>query len=526
MRNLRSDAHKRLASVSTTSFVAWLGKLASVWDIYTQNMGNDCCCRLSRAMLAERLSQPPGTIQKYVHRLRKKGVLISDSGSRKDYVTCRYRDKTKATILVPQELIEEVENAAGWGGRRKGAGRKNKSSVHLSKAPQTQKINQVSTLAESVDVSSLIQNKSSVHPCDPLRLLAITQKNKSSVHLSNTSFNPTPLKGCRAIIEKVPLKGNLLHARTRASSPAIKNLSIKCIEKSNCELTRGFIFSKEKKNANTPTSCAPTESISITEEVTPNGIKFGGRFRDSTWLYEGVPPYPTARLVPPISIPKPPRIDPAWPEDTQLAFLAQVWTATIEHFANAPCWIFRTRRQGRGKKKKLVNGIDKHRPELLAAIALCLEHKIQPGPWIAFSFDEWTNMMSKADRAKVAPTPSKKSRARRRRKSKSASAPPFKWVFSESRIVARTGWYGHVLERELYCGMIRFTAKHRLLLRRHTAMRFALMALSSPTRDEVDKIVDKFLPERYELLVRQCNEETAREQDRLNRKARDGEWLW
>lgn len=339
-----------------------------------------------------------------------------------------------------------------------------------------------------------------------------------------------------------PLRG-LLRARLNLNLSNLLKIS---------ELARGFFSFEKEKNAlraisfvqtelkppthvdkPTPISLAQTElhfeplpqTTSIaTGEETPTGFKLGGATRDSTWEYEGVPPFPTTRLVHPIEVPPPPRIDPNWTEDEQLAFLARVWTATIEHKTGQPCWTLRARRQGKGKNQKLVSGIDKHRDELLHAITLCLEHKLQPGPWIAFSYDEWAHALSKSERAEIEKNTKTKSRRRKRRKS--PVAPPIKWVFSEARVEDRTGWYGHVLERELYRGTIRFTAKHKKLISRHTAMKFALMALSSPSQRDVDKIVDRFLPERYELLVRQCNADTAREQERLNRRAREGEWLW
>jgi len=353
-----------------------------------------------------------------------------------------------------------------------------------------------------------------------------------------------------------PLRGLLpACACTRVRARVKLNLNLSNLLKCS-ELARGFFSFKKEKNALRaisfvqtefepqpeqlslfgepelspfaqtrlePSPPPPTRSISFQSEGA-TGSKLGSSACDSTWLYEGVPPYPTTRLVPPIELPSPPMIDPNWTEDEQLAFFARVWTSTIEHKTGHPCWMLRTRRQGKGKKQKLVNGIDRHRDELLQAIALCNEHKLQPAPWIAFSYDEWVNALSKAERTEIEKNTKTKSRRRKRRKA--SSAPPIKWVFAESRVEARQGWYGHVLERELYRGIIRFTPSHKNLIRRHTAMRFALLALSSPTQREVDKIVDRFLPERYELLVRQCKADTAREQERLNRRAREGEWLW
>jgi hypothetical protein len=441
----------------------------------------------------------------------------------------------ESRVLITEHLLSNLQS-------RKRRGRPIKHAACVHEIANTEQINRPILVSRSETTEQIN------------RPILVQSQDRRTDKYTDTCACCNSASAHRIENQITPLRG-LLHAgaRTREIKLNIKFLrdNIKLLRELNLkknELARGFFSFEKEKNAlrailftstesdhSTLIPCTPTEfrkkAITLSSSKSQkfnaaNGSRFGGTSFDTTWMYEGVPPYPTIQLVRPIEVPAPPRINPSWTEDEQIAFFARAWTTAIEHKTGQPCWLLRNRRQGRGKKQKLVSGIDKHREELLAAIKLCIEHKLQPGPWIAFSYDEWVNVLSKSERTEATQSVSSKTKSRRRKRRKSAVIPPIRWVFSESRIVDRAGWYGHVLERELYRGTIRFTTKHRKLIRLHTAMRFALMALSSPTKAEVDKIVDRFLPERYELLVRQCNSETAREQERLSRRAREGEWLW
>jgi len=168
-----------------------------------------------------------------------------------------------------------------------------------------------------------------------------------------------------------------------------------------------------------------------------------------------------------------------------------------------------------------VSGVDKHLKDLLAAISLCEAYALQPAAWIEFSFHEWAGVLKTADKKNI--TATKKSRGRKRRK---LAAPTIPWVFSKTRIEKRRGWYGHELERKFYHGSIKLTAKHKNILYQHALMRSALVLLDDPSQEQIEKTIDNFFPEHYGLLVRQCEAEITKEQNRLDKLANEGEWLW
>lgn len=238
-------------------------------------------------------------------------------------------------------------------------------------------------------------------------------------------------------------------------------------------------------------------------DAAPDFSLRGGRSPGS-WCFDGVPAMPTIANLKPVIVPAPPPLPLARSLGEQVEFVAATWEHAVAHrFSNGKaCGTFR-RRGG-------VLGSDYF--DLLAdSTGLFVEQEIAPAAWLAFSFDVWESYSEKP----------------KRRNGKTRKPPPLKWVFERSRFEERSGWFRNALGSMTLGGQVIFVQSYRELMRRHAAMRFALLKLSAPTNAEVSLVVDCYFPNGlYSELVSKAETESAKLRERFALRAARGEWLW
>ena len=213
-------------------------------------------------------------------------------------------------------------------------------------------------------------------------------------------------------------------------------------------------------------------------------------------LLQGVPRYPGFDIVAPAITPEPPLLRADDTDKRRETFLAATWASAYEARFGRKDWTFR----GRGKRSKIV----KHRPVLLAAAAMFVEHEIAPAAWLGFSFDVWGA------------------------KQHDLKPPPIAWAYNADRIEKRRGWFRSEGASQYKGGLAMTTPGLRSLRKRYASMQSRLLSLRGdpPTDAQVLAVVEKYFPSGlYDVLVDKARDEALEQQERLRHRAAAGDWL-
>ena len=165
-----------------------------------------------------------------------------------------------------------------------------------------------------------------------------------------------------------------------------------------------------------------------------------------------------------------------------------------------------------------------HYAKLVDAAELLLELKISPIAWVAFSSDVWREYMAKPRARKWDEAPSKM-----RSRVPKNMPPSIQWIFSTKRLSERVGWFSWA-ENRFRGGRVVRSKHHREITRRYERMKRALIdsyAQGTLTPATARGIVAAHLPKAVYAKLKE-NAETAAEiqQDKWDRAAATGEWLW
>ena len=204
-----------------------------------------------------------------------------------------------------------------------------------------------------------------------------------------------------------------------------------------------------------------------------------------------VPPMPSLR---PAHFPLPPRLDPAITDGDIARTLVQVYAGMV--FAR-----WKTRYFSRKAPHELPGYAG-----LVAAGRALIEHDIAPAAWAQFASDMW------ATHARPGPRGGR------------PKPPPLRAVFCAKTITEKRGWFRS--ECSTYeCSLPSYTPARKDLVERWSAM--SLRLSTAPDLAAVNALVERYFPDGlYSVLAASAAEEVRVEQERIDRAAAQGVWLW
>jgi hypothetical protein len=209
----------------------------------------------------------------------------------------------------------------------------------------------------------------------------------------------------------------------------------------------------------------------------------------------GWPPYPTAARIPVPTMPAPPMLDRVAGTDlgAQVDQLASYYRAAVEARYARKCHAF-----ARGV------GASRYAPLLRAAAAKLVEAGIAPAAWVAWCIGVW----QRGARITEASTP-----------------PPVTWVFSATRVHERAGWFGR--DAGSFQGRTILSDEHRQLAHTYERAMAAARLRSPTTATEAMAIFAEFFPRRsYDDLAQAARMVSDHTRADLAARAAAGEFLW
>ncbi len=276
-----------------------------------------------------------------------------------------------------------------------------------------------------------------------------------------------------------------------AATLQVKQDSNRCPDKSiysiyDSERVDPLSSSKEEKN---PASDAGVLQLPAAPE---KDAGFQGA-RSSTPLFARSPiPRPwidTAR------IPPPPLLDADDPPDTLARKVAKAYTGALDKVFHARHWGFK------GYDPSKWKGYS----QLVAGARLLAEYQIAPATWVLWCFKSWKNYVAKTAQSR-----------------KVKEYPPPRWVFAQTRIEERKGWFRREESEFIYNRVINGPKVKELI-----ATWYAYQAdLYTPGSDPNACVRKHFPGDTYERMVEGAKAEAAEYRQRLAKHAEEGVFLW
>lgn len=257
------------------------------------------------------------------------------------------------------------------------------------------------------------------------------------------------------------------------------------------EQTNHFKNSTDPEPVAVPPPAPPANTVSETDV----GLRIGSSSHRSPPAPGkcGVPPFPDIAMINPAVVPAPPKLKPDDRSRDQVAALVKAYKSAVLAKYGQRIWSLRTGYQ-----------LERHPlyPKLLAAAKMVLDLGLSPIAWAAWSIDVWREHNAKAKKP-----------------------PPVQWVFAESRLTERVGWFRR--DSGYAGGRIELGAVARNLLARYSSMQAELVGAQDHSAVTIQTIVEHWFPgSLFEDLVDRARVEAAEIQRELNNKAERGEWLW
>lgn len=478
-------------------FNAALGRPArKVWHRLRELRERDGTCRASVAEIAKGTSMCAAYVERGLKRLRQLRLVTRAKGkpnSPAKRVRIVYgtpgQGKTGEVALVPHEAWREINQAKSWGGLRDTAGRPKGRSVTND--------NSFSEVGVMTDEKIQVAESEIKWPkTDGIGIKRPIAEVKSSGRKPQLQ---APLKG--GLEPAVPNP----RAGVRASARACKVISLES------RVVVHSSFQEEEQRGAVP---ARANRVSFSEDTDSTlGTRLGGGATVPAidWQLPGVPDVPP-KSVSPAKRPQPPEIDPEWPPDAQVLFLAATWEHAVEHrWPRDRSWTFKG-------KNYPSPGTDKF-DELLTACQALQAHNIAPAQWLHFCFELWSTITSDERKEISGKKISKKKRAPRK--------PPARWCFQPGLIDKHRGWFRREFAPQVLGGNIIPTPAYAELTERHARMRYVISTTHPTQQVQLDHILDRFFPDDlYDELVATAQAEAYDLQRELNKQAFNGEWIW
>lgn len=227
-----------------------------------------------------------------------------------------------------------------------------------------------------------------------------------------------------------------------------------------------------------------------------------------------IPPQPSIGEIAVARVPQPLVITDDMPKAKAVRYVARAFRAAIiREYGETRMLVEATY-----KDPKAVLA-SKHADTIVRALPKLIEYKLAPVSWTAFSIDVWKKYVLNGS-GRWDQVPSKMRRPRKH------AQPTPAWVFGKKRLEERTDWFAW-FEANMRGGQLVMTKAHATLLKRHAALRKALIAEQTLDEERVRELVRAHLPKsEYARLKRLAEDDAEFEQDRLDAALRAGEWLW
>ncbi len=159
----------------------------------------------------------------------------------------------------------------------------------------------------------------------------------------------------------------------------------------------------------------------------------------------------------------------------------------------------------------------KQRARLEACAEVFVANRLSPVTWILFAAQQWDDMAEKRGTADA--------------KGLAKKPPPLHFVFDPKRIAEQVGWCGSTVQASGITTAAPFARE--LMFLQHRMLE--TLDAGRVAVDGLDAYLDTLLPpdgsgqsflSRWNEAVERAKNEARFEQDRLRRRALEGEWLW
>lgn len=230
---------------------------------------------------------------------------------------------------------------------------------------------------------------------------------------------------------------------------------------------------------------------------------------------ELLPPYPGVEAVPVARLPEPPRLAKDWTRPFAAVRVVLGYRCAVGHEYGS-CRAFS---EVDPKHPRTVLG-SKHYPVIEGSIDTMVEYQVSPVSWTSFSIFVWRKYVVGGAGAAWDSIPSQ------RRAPARSMPPPPGWVFSAKRLRERTDWFAWHEER-FVGGRLILTKAHKSLIAAYGAMRTDLVQVKVLDEAAVRAVVHHRMPKKWRTaMIAEATEKAEFHQARLNRAAKNGEWIW
>lgn len=219
------------------------------------------------------------------------------------------------------------------------------------------------------------------------------------------------------------------------------------------------------------------------------------------WGKHGLPLWPGHEVMFPLTTPPPPRLPSGLSDNDAAWWLLKAYRGACESRYRSPCNILVRRQQFEASKYKGM---------LIKAAQRLRDAEIAPAAWAAWSTDVWRAAQGKDKTVRGTP-----------------KFPPLNWVYSQSRMDERTGWFRHE-EGAYMTPRVGYTAAARKALEGFQTLAFDVQwAMNRGEKDEhLRKVADKYLPgDGWNNLLPKINAQTLEQQQQIDKRRAIGDWL-